>query len=338
MQFRGQARPGGDPLRSGGYRSPRTTRTCRCILRGRPTSRWTRRCGRLCPPKLRDIWDSFQPKGADSVGRRALTRVRGRPHTRATGDSAGHAPPTNQLRLRGGDRTSRDCEAVYEGFPLPLRGSQGADHDHSRSRSESIARRRCTRTALLEFSGTVRRSGEDATTVELAIDAKDIGVFRTAPASAPLAAQAVVERRQARRQGGSVSFERLAMTLSPGQRSKWEFTGKAELKGIVARTGVGSSPTSGEPSVPPRARWASQWEIDGRSGLVVVAHRRTSAGQNHGPVLPPHRRSRYLRIQEILGDFCGGKVMAEVDIDTSRSGPAFGLSLALPGRCRSAIS
>ncbi|MBP7935623.1 MAG: hypothetical protein KA354_13335 [Phycisphaerae bacterium] len=270
------------------------------------------------PASLREVYDSFQPKGTAAVDARyERSSFSSRP--------AGTTQPTS-LPTDTSDYVvaiePQGCEAVYEGFALPLREIKGRITVTPRAiRIESTTAR--YENSPVRIDGTVRRQGNQ-TSIELAIDAKEVGFAESLRQVLPWRIRRLWNDVKPIGKA-DLTFDRLAMTLSAGSRPAWEFSGRAELKGLSLA--LGSSLTDIHGVIGATGRMGDGWEISGEldwpslriDGRPLSNVKAQFARPANDPVF---------RIQQILGNFCGGSVMGEVDIDTSRSGPAFGLSLA----------
>lgn len=270
------------------------------------------------PPILRDIWDSFKPEGVAAVD---VRYERPGPTSRPAGTTQPMSLPDEPF-----DYTVTveplGCKATYVEFPLPLKDVRGRITVTPRE----IRIEPTTAThegSPIGLSGTVRRQA-DATAIELAINAKDVGFSESLRQVLPWRMRRLWNDVKPTGKADLV-FDRLAMTLSPTQRSAWEFAGSIELKGMSLA--LGSALTDIHGTIRARGRMGEQWEIDGDLNWPTVQVDGRPLGKVKARFARP-AGDPVLRIQQILGDFCGGSIMAEVDIDTSRSGPAFGLSLA----------
>lgn len=270
------------------------------------------------PPDLRTVWDSFLPAGTAAVEVRYEHRSSASQPAAATqpaGHPAGSLDYTVVIEPQG-------CEAVYEDFPLRLRDVKGRITVTPKEvRIEPT-------TAVHEGSpvrlaGAIRR-GAGNTAIELTVDAKEVAFSESVRQVLPWRMRRLWNDVKPVGKA-DLTFDRLAMILSPDQRSSWEFAGKADLKGMSLA--LGSALTNIQGTIRAHGRMGEQWEIEGDLNWPSVRIDGRPLSDVQACFARP-RGDPVLRIHQILGNLAGGNIMAEVDIDTSRSGPAFGLSLA----------
>lgn len=281
----------------------------------------------VLPEAAQAVWDDFQPEGyaafdlrfgPEAAGSRpASAPAMGLPSSRpAVATQPVSRAPEYSLVIE-----PADCGIRYSGFPLPLTNLNGrflvtpgrVIIERFKARHER---------ATFEGVGAVDLAPE-RTLVALTLDARELALSEPLRKALPWRLRRLWGDL---RPAGTLdlSFEKLLLTCPAGKQVTWTFDGSARLRDVALTLGPELKSIHGEIraggevgeefAIQGDLKW-SEARIEGwRISDVTASFSR--------PV-----RSGCLRLSQLMAEFYGGRVIADVEIKDSPRGSEFGLSL-----------
>jgi hypothetical protein len=268
---------------------------------------------RAClPPSAQSVWDSFQPKGTVGLDVRYRSgALSSRPAQSAP------AEPDYTIRIE-----PQACRATFAQFPLPMSEIDGVvEITPGKVAISQVTARNGPAEVMLR--GSLTLDGHEVTGV-LSGSVEDLKLSEAVKQALPWRLQRLWNEVQPTGTAG-LSIEELAFTFSEGKPAEWRFAGRADLEGVGLSAGARLTGVDGEiivhgafgPTLSLAGGLALErvW-VDGRLMTDVTA---LISQQPNDPVL---------RISDFVGQFCGGTLVGQTELDYSQATPRFGLSLS----------
>ena len=265
----------------------------------------------LLPAAVQTAWDAFSPAG---VCRLDVRYRRGG----AASQPAGAADVSHNYTVVV---EPIDCNARYEGFPLPLEGVNGrvvitpesAVIEHMAAESEGAA---------FDLTGRVGLADQSRKVV-LSLEVRDVGFTETLRLALPWRLRRLYNDLAP---SGKVdlSFKELAITPDASGQAKWSFDGQAQMHDVALDVGTKLTGVNG--TLRARGQMDQRLAVSGDLAWssVVIDGRLLNDARAKFNRLPGETR---LIIDDIVGQFYGGKIVGSVELDETPDGGAYGLSL-----------
>ena len=265
------------------------------------------------PLTLRKAWDSLKPGGAVGLD---LRYQRPAPTTRPADDTGSAVDYTVTIE-------PKDCRAAYAGFPLPLTSINGqlVVTPGKVEIEEITARHEQTR---LEVKGEIALQPERTHVVLSRIKATGLTFSEALRQAVPWRVRRVWNNVKPR---GTIdlTLNRLEGDVKAGPGTVWAYDAEVMLHDVSAE--VGAELTGIEGSITGQGQIGGGFSIEEgtiRLDRALVDGRmvtRAKAKPSLAATAP------VLRVEEIVGDFYGGKIVGRVEVDYSAAAPEYGLSL-----------
>jgi len=274
------------------------------------------------PREIQPIWDRFHAEGFAAFDLRYGPGATG---SRPASAPAGEAGVAGSQPSRADDYAITieplDCRARYDEFPLPLSDVTGRLHVTSDRILIDRIRAGCDG-ATIEGVGAVD-VGPQRTLITLALDAANLPLNNSLRQALPWRLRRLWNDLEP---AGSVdlSFGKLLLTCPAGGRVTWTFDGSARFDDVSLSLGPRLQRIKGELRASGEVgdEFSCQGTLDWAEALVEgwkTTHLTAAFAR------PPN--SGTLRVDRLMADFYGGKVIGDAEIRDGPGGSEFGLSL-----------
>jgi hypothetical protein len=266
----------------------------------------------VLPASLQAVWSTFSPHGTAAID----VRYQKPP---VALQPAASAPARTDYTIR---IEPKDCQATFARFPLPMTEINGAiEVTPAKVSFESLTARHGK--GQVQFSGCISLD-PDGVSGTLSGSVEDLAFSGALRKALPWRLQKMWDDIQP--EGTvSLSIEELGFDMPSGKPANWRFAGRAGLDALGLSAGSRLTDMHGEliahgsfgPTLSLVGGLAlERVRIDGRLMTDVTAY------LSRPPDTP------VLRVSDLVGQFCGGTLIGQAEVDYAPDVPKYGLSLS----------